>query len=459
MPKPIARPIVLAIWSCVLGCGPGGFAGAGSEFGEAGTADDEIGDPSTSGMSDPNPTSGSDSSDDGLSTETETETETGADDWTDPGTETGDDTDEPELIDADCSRVWTVLDSKRSHGHIGATPIGPGPSGAFVSVNPVLASEDGVNVDSWIRSWTPAGELLWESQVSWADHRDDPLALLSDDLGDVYLGGRINANTFEDAMVAKLDGQTGEVIWTFLRGEAGGYASIAENGAALVVAGKIGGFSGHWLELMALEPETGEVLWVSEPEEVFDARGLVVAEGKLDLLVARSLGNQNSVEILRYQPLATTPEPLVLLLSHSGPVAVLDLERFGDDQLAAVFAVGPDSHLRLVDRASGEVSASLKIDPVEGATTVIASELVELPGGQGLGIAGTVALADEERQTFIMRVDPQLEVVCTGVLSRADLGVSRSPLLRGLVAGDDGALYTGSFVDTPIRLGAFARWE
>jgi len=71
---------------------------------------------------------------------------------------------------------------------------------------PVIASADAVNVDAWIRSWSPSGELLWQQQLSWGDHRDDPIALLSDELGDVFMGGRINANTFEDAMVAKLDG-------------------------------------------------------------------------------------------------------------------------------------------------------------------------------------------------------------------------------------------------------------
>lgn len=462
--RPFAPVACFALVACfaIVGCGPGGFASDGSSFGDGGTgtADDEVGDPTT-GMSDPNPSTddGPDgSTDDGSETETETETETGADDWTDP--ETGDDTDDPEPIDADCTRVWTVLDSKESHGHIGATPIGSGPAGGFVSVNPVIASMDGVNVDAWIRSWSPSGEVLWETQLSWGDHRDDPLALLTDDLGDVFLAGRINANTFEDAMVAKLDGETGEIVWTFLRGEAGGYTSIAHNGAALVVAGMIGNFGERWLEVMAFDPDTGEILWTNEPlpvGEISDARGLVVADGKVDVLVSN--GGETSIEIHRYDPPAGTSELLVELVSDSADKVPFDLELVGDDQLVAAYLSGHNSVVHLVDRETGETLAELTIDPFDGKSAVVANELVALPAGQGVAVAGTNGTVTQERQTFVLRLDPELEVVCSGVLTKADLGVSRSPLLRGLVVGDDGALYTGSFVDNSVRLGAFVRWE
>ena len=455
MPKP-ARWIVVACSLVVWGCGPGGLASDGG-FGDggSGTTDDEPGEPSTSGMSEPSdPTSSSDTAD----TDTDTDTDTGAaDDWTDPDPDMS--TDIPDPIDAECTRVWTVLDSDKSHGHIGATPIGPGPGGGFVSVNPVLASQDAVNVDAWIRSWSPSGELSWEAQLSWGQHRDDPLALLSDELGDVLMSGRINANTFEDAMVAKLDGQVGDLVWTFLRGEAGGYSSIAYNGAALVVSGMIGAFGARRLEVLALEPETGEVLWSSELEvgEVGETRGLVVGPGTIDVLVSGALG-QSFVEVLRFEPPALAPVILAELESGPEGIAVFDLEARDDDTLAAVYSVGAGSIVALIDRTTGVVIGSRWIDSFPDASTVVASELVPLPGGQGLGVAGTLEVGSE-KQTFVLRLDSGLHDVCSGRLSKQDLGVSRSPLLRGLVVGDDGSLYTGSFVDTPLRLGAFARWD
>jgi hypothetical protein len=458
--RPI-RPIIVSTFVVIVGCGPGGFASDGSSFGDAGTgtADDEIGDVTTS-MSEPNPSTDSGpetETGDTFETGTETETETGADDWTDP--ETGEDTDDPEPIDADCTRVWTALDSSESHGHIGATPIGSGPSGAFVSVNPVIASIDAVNIDARIRSWSPSGDVIWERQLSWGDHRDDPLALLSDELGDVFTSGRINANTFEDAMVAKLDGQTGEIVWTVLRGEAGGYSSIAHNGAALVLAGAIGDFGDRWLEIVALEPDTGEILWMSEPAFAGDiaVRGLVVADGNVDVLV-RGTNGFNALDVFRYSPPSPEPTKLVSLPTDGGPVVPYDLERLGDDRLAALYSAGPDSYLTIIDRSTGEVLSEWKIDQFDSAAT-IASELVELPAGQGLAVAGTIELGTQDSQTFVLRLDPMINLVCLGTLSKADLGVSRPPLLRGLVVGDDGALYTGSFVDNPVRLGAFARWE
>jgi outer membrane protein assembly factor BamB len=443
--------------SLVLGCGPGGFAGDGEGFGSGGsdTADDGPGEPSTS-MSEP----GDPSSDTSLDTatsdesETETETETGANDWTDPETET--DTDEPEPIDANCTRVWTHLDTWKSHGHLGATPIGPGPNGGFVSVTPVLASLDAVNVDARIRSWSPDGDIVWDEQLSWGDHRDDPLALLSDELGDLFLGGRINANTFEDAMVSKLDGASGEPLWIFLRGEAGGYTSIAHNGAALVVAGMIGSVADPLFELMALEPETGDVLWTAELESITDivaTRGLVVADGRVDVLVARP----ERVDILRFDPPASTESILTNLIAFNGSVAAQDLERFGDDRLAALYNNGDSSYLAIVDRETGELGESWKVDVAPSATTVLASELVELPGGTGLGIAGTVEIAGE-LLTFVLRLDAELNPVCFGLLGAADLGLAWGPELRGLVVGDDGALYTGGYLVDP-RNGVFARWD
>lgn len=464
MPKLAFRLVTLASCLVALGCGPGDIANDGGSFGDggSGTADDEIGE-TDSGMSDPNPTTSSSpgtSSEDDAETETETntDTETGANDWTDPETETDTDEPEPEPIDADCSRVWTHIDTEESHGHIGATPIGPGPDGGFVSVNPVIASLDAVNVDSWVRSWTPSGEPSWDVQLSWGDHRDDPLALLVDDVGDVLLAGRINANTFEDAMIAKLDGASGELLWTILRSEAGGYSSIAYNGAALIVAGMIGNFGEQWLEVRALDPDTGELLWSADPlVDVVATRGLLVADGRVDVLISRA----SSIEILRYEPPATEAAILATLIANANGLTPFDLEPFGPDRLAALYGSGTASFLAIVDRETGEPIETRVIDEFPGATTVIASELVELPAAlpedRGLGIAGTLVVGAEE-QTFVLRLDPELDTVCSGVIGKVDHGFARTKL-RGLVVGEDGALYTGSFIDNPTRLGLFARWE
>jgi outer membrane protein assembly factor BamB len=458
MPKLAFTLVALTLGWFVLGCGPGDIASDGSGFGGTGTADDQ-GDATNTSMSDPDPSAGatigseSDGPEPDTETDTETETETGANDWTDPETET-ETGDEPEPIDADCSLVWTHLDPQESHGHIGATPIGPGPNGGFVSVTPVLTSDDGVNVDARIRSWLPSGEVLWDQQISWADHRDDPLALLTDELDDVYLAGRINANTFEDAMIAKLDGASGELVWTFLRGEAGGYSSIAYNGAALVVAGMIDGLG---LELVALEPDTGEVLWGSggRAPSVSKARGLVVANGSVDVLVSGS----GAVELLRYDPPAIEPSTLASLPVplRGGGIAPQDLERLGDGSLAALYNNGSSSFLAIVDHQTGELLELRELDEFPQASSVMASELTVLPADTGFGIAGTITIG-QDQQTFVVRLDAALETSCSGVLSKVELGIAWPPELRGLAVGDDGALYTGSYVVTSRR-GVYARWD
>lgn len=467
MPKPAKPLVALALGSLVgcgaLGCGPGAIASDGSSFGDgSGTADEDVGDSSTSMSDPPNPSTGTtldtssdDPSETDTETNTETDTETGADDWTDPETETDTDEPTPEPIDADCTRVWTHVDPQQSHGHIGATPIGPGPDGGIVSVTPILTSADGVNVDARIRSWSPSGELLWDEQISWADHRDDPLALLTDELDDVYLAGRINANTFEDAMVSKLDGASGELMWTFLRGATGGYSSIAYNGAALVVAGMIGEIG---LELVALEPDTGAELWSSDPRAtsgVHAARGLVIGDGSVDLLVRQF----DSLEILRFDPPSGAPSTLVSLpmpLQDVGGTPQ-DLERFGDHSLAALYNLGSSSFLAIVDHQSGEVLDSLEIGGFANASWATATELVVLPGDAGLGIAGMVEV-DFETHTFVLRLDAELNQICAGLLTEDDLELAWPPELRGLVVGEDGALYTGSYVVTSRRH-VFARWD
>lgn len=462
-----------------IGCGPGGFASDGGEFGSLGSetvGNEAVGTssasgPASAGESTGDGDDGGDGDGDPAGSETDatdtsgepSESESAGDSWTDPETETETDTEtetgEPEPAPI-CARVWTHVDSEPSHGHLGATPLGGREDGGFVTVNPVIgAGNDEVNVDAWFRSWSPEGSLEWERLISWADHRDDPLALLADDLGDLFAAGRTNANTqLEDALVAGLDGQSGDVVWTFLRGEGGGYGSLVHNGAALIAAGQIGSFEAHRLELVAFVPDTGELLWSATPElGMLDVatRGLVMDDGVIDVLVAEA-GGSGEVQILRFEPPGEAAELLVSLADGSD-LLPSDLERFGADSLAALYSVGDSSFLSIVAREDGELTTTLAFDDLGLADDVVATELVETP--TGLAVAGTLWDVDNDRKTFVVQLDGALDVVCVGVLGKLDEpGLFHSLHLRGLALGSDGELITASYVNT-TRHSVLARWQ
>jgi hypothetical protein len=452
-----------AVLLASFGCGPGGFASDGGDFGDGtdtvGTSDSASGSASVSVSSGDGDGDG-DPAGSTTETETETETESGNDSWTDPETETETETEtgEPEPAPT-CTRIWTHIDTQPSHGHIGATPMVGRPEGGFVTVNPVIgAGNDDVNVDAWFRSWSSDGSVEWERLVSWGDHRDDPLVLLHDDLGDLFAAGRINANQqIEEAMVAALDGLGGELLWTFLRGEGGGYTSLVHNGVALLAAGQIGEFGSRRLELVAFVPDNGEQLWSSAPELGMNdvvTRGLVMADGVIDVLVADT-GQFGDLKILRFEPPTDEPE-LLVSLSDDGGVVPSDLERFGPDMLAALYSVGPSSYLSLVTRDDGELVATLAFDDLGLGLDVAATELVETPGG--LAVAGTLEDVSNEAKTFIVQLDEQLEVLCVGGFGEADIGIFNPPELRGLSVGPEGELITASYV-SDSRVSVLARWE
>lgn len=450
---------VCSVWVVTLaciGCGPGDFAFDGGGFGSIGTTTTT----ETSSGDEPEPLPETESGD-GDGDPAETDTETGADDWTNPETETETETGGPEPVPATCERVWTHVDVTETHGHIGATPIADGSDGAFVSVTPVLgAGNDEVNVDAWVRSWSVGGELEWERLISWADHRDDPLVLHDDEFGDLYVGGRIDANMqTENAMISALDGYNGEIKWTKTRGEGGGYTSLAYNGAAVVAAGYIGDFEQHRLELVALDPDNGTELWSAAPDlELIDVatRGLSFDDGVIDVLVAEA-ADFGSVSIQRFEPPGESASLLATLVEFDEDLLPSDLERFGPDSLLALYSVGTRSFLAKVARDDGELEITLALDELDIATEVLATELAVTP--TGVAVAGMATGDDGEAKTFIAHLDDQLELVCFGVLGKADLsGVYHPPQLRGLAVGPGLELVTGSYVVNG-RKAVFARWQ
>jgi hypothetical protein len=437
-----------------FGCGPGGFASDGGAFG-SGT--DTSSGPASTSTSEANGDGDGDPAGGTTETSSTDDTESSNDSWTDPETETG----EPEPVPPPgCTRVWTHIDTQPSHGHLGATPMVGRPDGGFVTVNPLIgAGDDEVNVDAWFRSWSSDGSVEWERIVSWADHRDDPLVLLQDDAGDLFAGGRINANMqIEEAMVAALDGQGGDLLWTFLRGEPGGYTSLLHNGAALLAAGQIGEFGSHRLELVAFVPDTGEQLWSSAPELGMSdvaTRGLVMADGMIDVLVADA-GEFGDLQILRFEPPSDQPE-LLVSLAEEGGVVPRDLERFGPDMLAALYSVGPSSFLSIIARDDGEIVSTLAFDDLELALDVVVTELVETP--TGLAVAGTLSDVSSDDTSFIVQLDEQLEVLCVGELGELDEpGIFNPPELRGLAVGQGGELITASY-EMLSRVSILAGWE
>jgi outer membrane protein assembly factor BamB len=449
-----------------LGCGPGGIAYDGGGFGSgatetSGTAScmDSLGASCTDSI-------GSDGDGDGdpAGTEDESdESESGAEDWIEPETETEteSDTGDPELP-ASCERVWTHVDVIATHGHIGATPIAGRPDGTFVSATPLLgAGNDAVNVDAWVRLWSPDGELEWDQLVSWAEQRDDPLVLHLDELGDLFAAGRIDANTqAENAMVSLIDGDSGELGWMFTRGEGGGYTSLAYNGAAVLAAGHIGDAGQRRLEIVALDPDTGAELWSAEPELALadvSTRGLVFDDGVIHVLVAEA-ADIGDLSILRLEPPAHAAELLVTLVDFEEGLVPSDLERFGPDSLAALYVIGTRSFLAIVGRDDGELQATLAFDDLDFAADITATELVVTP--TGLAVAGTAWDGDDgDGKTFIAHFDEQLELVCVGMFGKHDLpDFFYSPELRGLAIGPGSELVTASYAVTS-RQAVFARWQ
>ncbi|PRP96272.1 outer membrane protein assembly factor BamB family protein [Enhygromyxa salina] len=445
-----------------LGCGPGGFAFDGSSFGDTGTGfgsetATSSDDPASSSASSANPDPGTDTD--------------SSDDWIETETDTGE-PEPPEPLDPpECERTWTHLDTTPTHGHLGNTPIGGRSDGGFVSVNPVIgAGNDEVNVDAWFRSWSATGVLEWERYVSWADHRDDPLVIVQDDLADLFIGGRTNANmVFEDAIVAALDGLSGDLRWTHHRGDGGAYTSLLHTGAALLAVGQIGSFGALGLELIAFDPDTGAVLWSVAPElDLVDVatRGVVMSGGLIDVLVADSSGG-GELQILRFEPPSTATTQLVSLATGD-PFTPHALAQLDTDSLVALYSVGANetsSFLAVVERDSGQQLDSLAFgdliqllpDDLGEATNVEATQLVITP--DGLGVAGTLWGEDNERKTFVLRLDSELNPLCVGVMGKDDVeGLFHPPLLRGLTVGPTGELVTGSFASNPRR-SVFARWN
>lgn len=459
----LLSPGAPALAVLALACGPGGFASDGSSFGDDGTstlgAEPGDDDASTSSASE-SLTDTADATDSAETTET-TETDDTADtsdSWTDPETET--ETGEPPSDQPLCTRGWTHIDASESHGHIGTTPIAGRPDGGFVSVNPIIGQGgDPVNVDARFRSWSPDGALEWDELISWAEHRDDPLALVYGPLGQLFFGGRTNANTLiEDAMIAALDGDSGEVLWSYLRLEGGGYGSILHNGAVVVAAGAIGELGAHALELVALDPDTGELVWSTTAQLPFtniETRGMVMAGGVIDVLVAESSG-AGEVQLLRFSPPQEQHE-LLTSLADGVELASFDLERLGPDTLAALYGVGTSSYLALIDRDDGQLQATIALDDYGLATTVSATELAVTPWG--LAIAGTAWDVETEAEVFVMHLDAELEPICVGRLAKIDLDGINHPLeLRGLAVGPEGRLITGSYVRSQ-RLSVFSHWD
>lgn len=439
-----------------LGCGPGDFASGGG-FGSLGSEDgaDEVGD-SESGESETGATTPPD-----LPGESESETDTGNDDWGEESESEGEtgETGEP-LEPPDCSLDWVWIDELESIGHLSATPIGGFGDGGFVSVSPVFGP---VGVDAWFRRWSPEGELVWGEELSWDELRDEPLALDHDGLGGIYVAGRINANTFEEAMVAKLDGDSGAMLWTHLEGAPGGFDALAVTPSRVVAAGEV---QGQGLKVAAFDRDSGALEWSATRPVGGDVLertgGLVVRGGEVDLLAveAGELGTK-VIRILRFSPPSAEVEVLAELGGQVFTAVPLALTELGPDRLAALYRHGGESELAIVARESGLIestSAVADLLPADGFMTAV--DLVELPAPHhGLAILGSRGAAgDDDSRSFILRLDDQLEAVCWNELAAGPLGLFHAVQPRGLVVAGDGTLSTAGWTGGSRRAGVFARW-
>ena len=443
-------PVALIVGLTPLACGPGGIANSGGEDGIADTG--TTGEPAPEPEPEPPPGFPCDFGEPCSETETETETETGSDDWTEPGDGDGDP--EPDPIDVDCSLSWIILDSAETHGHLGETPIGAGPGGDLITINPMLIGDNPGIVDSWVRRRAANGDLVWTTLVSWGELRDDPLAAITDELGDLVLAGRTDVNTqLEDALIAKLDGDTGEKLWTFLRGEQGGYQAVTTYGTTFVAVGTIGTGSDARIEVVALDGDTGELVWSTEPFGVGGlaarAHGIEVVDGEIYVLV--DLGQ---LELVRLVPPDGGQETVAVLGEDSawGPAMV----RSGPDHVATVhrdFEGGVTASR--IEVANGGITQLLL--PTPDGTPVGRVGIADLGGGQGLAVVGTVEVDDVGTQ-YIVHLDENLGLGCTNSFTEVDVGTTRPPELRGVAAGSGGGVYTGSFIDID-RLSVFARWD
>jgi hypothetical protein len=443
------------------GCGPGEFANSGGGFGGDANSETSGSEAEAGSTSNGSSSSGSSSGPDfgggwGSEDEGESETET-ADDWTDDWTEPGDGDPEPEPepIDGSCTPTWIMVDASVSHGHIGETPIGPAPAGDFLTIHPELIDDHVGIVDARVRRWSPAGELVWSRLISWGELRDDPLASTLDELGDLVLGGRTSANTLdEDALVAKLDGDSGEPLWAYHRGERGGYSSVVSYGPSVVAVGTVGAGATARVEVIVLDGDTGALLWSAEPFADtsgvgVQTHGLEVIDG--EILVLATVDGR--LELDRLLPPSAELETLAVLAENATFSA--GLARSGPEHVATVHR---DADLWVVDRierASGAV-ARVSLPPIDGVP-VGRTGIVELGGGQALAIATTLDVG-EIGTTYVFHLDPDLELLCSGSFTEVDAGITRTPRLRGLTAGVGGIVYTSGFIDIDRR-SVFARWD
>jgi hypothetical protein len=454
--------------SGLAACGPGQFANSGGSFGNDEAASEtgasEAGSTSNGSTSNGSTTSGGSGPDFGGSAEwgNEGETET-ADDWTDDWTEPGDGDGDPEPIVGDCTPTWMLLDASVSHGHIGATPIGPAPGGDFLTVNPVMIDDHIGIVDAQVRRWSPDGAIVWSRLVSWGELRDDPLASTVDELGDLVLAGRTNTNTLdEDALIAKLDSDDGAPMWAYLRGERGGYSSVVSYGPTVVAIGTIGAGATARIEVVALDGDTGALVWSAEPygavaggggENPVAVHGLEVVDG--EILVLATVDGR--LELDRLLPPSAELET-VAVLAETG-TSTPALARSGPEHVAAVYRDGDRWAVDRIERATGAV-ASATLPLIEGVP-VGRIGIVELGGGQALAIATTVDVAGDAGEigtAYLFHLDAELELLCSGSFTELDLGLVRTPKLRGLTAGVGGTVYTHGFVDIDRR-SVFARWD
>ena len=227
----------------------------------------------------------------------------------------------------------------------------------------------------------------------------------------------------------------------------------------MVAAGNIGGFGQRRLELLALDPDTGEELWSAMPELSFadvTVRGLVFVDGLIHVLVSEANGF-GDLELLRVEPPDDSAEVLATLVEFDEGLAPGDLERFGSASLAALYSIGTRSYLAKVARTDGNVDALLSFDDLDIAPHVLATELAVTPNG--LAAAGTAWELENDKKTFIAHLDEQLNLVCVGMFGKADQpDTYYPPELRDLAVTPEGELITSSYAVTS-RQAVFSRWQ